>query len=162
MKIRALVFALALVLFAGALYAQEADPRIAEALDSADVIYTVKSSGNYYVEYKMDNNDERSHGVYVVSETETYRGIEIREIWAVAAVVYELPDMDTLVTLMETNSTIKVGAWAMEVSEDGEVWVLYTIKVPAELDGERLSTLIYFVAEMCDEFEEEYVGDDVY
>ncbi|TFG84568.1 MAG: hypothetical protein E4H20_02830 [Spirochaetales bacterium] len=163
MKIRVILVAAMMtlaVLSSG--FAQEADPRLAVALDESGIKYTVNESGNYVVSYEMDNNPDRSHSVFIISETEDYRGVELREIWSVSAVLYEIPDLDTIIALMEQNSTIKVGAWAMETSDDGEIWILYTVKVPVALTGKQLSHLIYFVAEMCDEFEESYVGDDIY
>lgn len=154
--------ALVLALCAGAAFAQSGDSRVKKMFDSMNVKYTINSSGNFVVSYTMENNPERSHGVFVVSSTETYKGSEIREIWSVAAVLPSYPDEYTVKEMFETNSTIKVGAWAMEETDEGEVWVIYTVKVLANMSAKDLTNLVYFVAEICDEFEEEYVGDDIY
>jgi len=137
------------------------DPRLSRAFDSIGIKYTTNSSGNYIVSYQMENNPDRSHGVFVVSETQVYRGIEMREMWSVAAVLPSYPNEDIIRAMMSQNSTIKLGAWAIEASDE-EVWIIYTIKVPADQPAKDIANMIYFVAEICDEWEEEYIGDDIY
>lgn len=160
MNKRSLVFFL-LCIAAAATYAQTADPRVGKALDAAEVVYDINDSGNFVVSYEINGNPERSHSVYVISETESYEELEIRELWGVGAVLDDYPDYDMLAALLEQNASIKIGSWGMEYGED-EVYLLYMVKVPAALSGTELAHLIYFVAEVCDEFEEEYVGDDLY
>ncbi len=160
MNKRSLVF-LFLVIAAAASFAQAADPRVGKALDSAEVVYDINDSGNYVVSYEINGNPERSHSVYVISTTETYEGLEIRELWGVGAVLEDYPDYDMLAAMLEQNASIKIGSWGMEYGE-AEVYLLYMIKVPAAISGAELANLIYFVAEVCDEFEVEYVGDDLY
>jgi hypothetical protein len=63
---------------------------------------------------------------------------------------------------MAMNSTTKIGAWAIEEADDGELWVLYTVKVPAAMSPKELADIVYFVAEASDEMEVELVGDDEY
>lgn len=164
MRIRKMIaLAIVLLLCVGAVFAQSADARVKKLLDGAKLKYSINDSNNYVVTYTMENNPDRSHIVFVVSSTETYKGTEIREIWSIAAILPDYPDEYTIHDLLETNSTIKAGAWAMEQTEEGEVWVLYTVKVPAaSMTSKELANLTYFVAEICDEFEEEYVGDDIY
>ncbi len=137
------------------------DPRLAKAFDSLGVKYDINSSGNYVVSYQMDKNQDRSHYVYVISRTETYESVEIREMWGIGAVFEGDIDPDILYSILQQNSGIKIGAWGIEYG-DGEVYVLYMIKIPVNIEPRQLADLIYFVAEVCDEFEEEYVGDDIY
>lgn len=159
---KTIALGVALALCAGVAFAQDPDPRVKKLLDSAKIKYSTNDSGNYIVSFTMENNPERSHGVFVVSATENYKGTEIREIWSVAAILPGYPDEYTIYDMLQTNSTIKIGAWAMEETDEGEVWVIYTVKVPANLSSKDLVNFIYFVAEICDEWEEEYVGEDIY
>jgi hypothetical protein len=161
MSKRSLAFLMLLTLAAAALYAQTADTRVGAALDEAEVVYDVNDNGNYVVSYEINGNPERSHSVYVVSVTDEYEGIEIRELWGMGAVLDDYPDYDMLASLLEYNAGIKIGSWGMEYGEN-EIYLFYMVKVPAALSGKELANLIYFVAEVCDEFEEEYVGDDIY
>jgi len=157
-----LVIGVALAVSAAA-YAQDAaDPRIAEALDPLGVKYSVNSSNNYKVVYRMDDDPDRSHLVFVVSKTSTYRSVELREIWSIAAILEEYPDDEAIHRMLAMNSTTKLGAWAIEESDDGEIWLMYTTKVPVDLTPDELKDIVYFVAEVCDEMEAELVGADEY
>ena len=146
----------------GSSEAGKADPRVAQALDSLGLKYSVNSSNNYKVVYSMEDGSGRSHLAFVVSKTSKYRSLEIREIWSIAAILDEYPDAEVVDYMFTMNSTTKIGAWAIEVSDDGEVWVMYTVKVPADLSADELNDIIYFVAEVCDELEVELTGDDEY
>lgn len=158
---RPMVLLAASLLFLTASAFAQADPDVAAALDEQGVIYTINEEGNFVVEYQMDADEERSQRVFVVSQTSAYRNAELREIWSVAVVLNDYPDEELMYYLLTVNSGIKVGAWAVEEFDD-ELWILYTIKVPADLGSAALKDLIYFVAEMCDELEAELVGDDIY
>lgn len=157
-----IAFVLAAIGAAGA-YAQapQADPRLALALDSVGVKYDVNSYGNYLVLYTMSKNEDRSQNVVVMSKTEKYDGIEIRELYAIGAELDDYPDFDTLLYLMEQNATMKIGSWGVDYG-DSSVYILFSIKVPADINAEALNSFIYFVAEVADEFEEEYTGLDDY
>ena len=122
---------------------------------------SINSEGNFKVVYQMEADEERSHQVFVVSRTSSFRNAEMRELWSVAVVLNEYPTQELMLKLLTTNSGIKVGAWAIENFDD-ELWILYTIKVPVDIGSAALKDLIYFVAEMCDELEQELVGDDIY
>lgn len=153
----------ALFAIGSAAFAQDgADPRVKEALDSIGIKYSINSSNNYKVVYRMDSDPDRSHLVFIVSKTSTYRDLEIREIWSVAAVLDAYPDDEVIHRLMAMNSTTKLGAWAIEASDEGEVWVMYTVKVPSDMSPDELNDAVYFVAEVCDELEAELIGDDEY
>lgn len=163
---RTIASVVALAAIALSAYADEAaqgvaDPRVKDALDSASIKYSVNSSGNYKVVFQM-KDEERSHMAFVVSKTSDYRGVELREIWSIAAVLDDYPPEEVLRRLMAANSTTKLGAWAMETAESGEIWLLYTAKVPAGLSPSELKNIIYFVAEVCDELEAELNGGDEY
>lgn len=164
MKIFRIFLAISIIALATfpAIAQDKADPRVREALDSIGIKYSVNTSNNYKVVYRMDKDEDRSQLAFIVSETVNYRSLEVREVWSVAAVLEEYPDQDVIQMLMAMNSTTKIGAWAVEESEDGKFWVLYTVKVPAGLSAKELVDIVYFVAEVSDELEVELVGDDVY
>ena len=158
------LLATSLLFLASVTFAQfpgQADPGVAAALDEQGVIYSINDEGNFVVVFQMDADEERSQRVFVVSQTSSYRNAELREIWSVAVVLNEYPDEELMYYLLTVNSGIKVGSWAVEEFDD-ELWILYTIKVPVDIDSAALKDLVYFVAEMCDELEAELVGDDIY
>lgn len=165
--IRAFILASALAAIgASAAFAQDgqppqADPRLAQALDSIGVRYDVNDYGNYIVLYSMSQNEARSQNVVVLSATETYDDVEIRELYAIGAALDQAPDADTLLNLLERNATLKIGSWSVDYGE-ATVFLLFSIKVPAELEAEALNSFIYFAAEVADQFEEELTGLDDY
>lgn len=164
MKSAKILFLAAVIsaLASAAAFAQsEADPRVKDALEAAGLKYSINSSNNYKVVYRMDSDPDRSHLAFIVSKTSTYRDLEIREIWSVAAILESYPDEELVHRLLAMNSTAKLGAWAIEASE-GEVWIMYTVKVPYDLSPDELNDAIYFVAEVCDELESELTGADEY
>jgi len=61
--------------------------------------------------------------------------------------------------MMEENSTLKLGAWAMEADSSG-VYIYFTTKIPADVRDNDLKYYSYFVAEIADEMEEELLGTD--
>lgn len=164
LRMRALSLAFALAAIGAAcVFAQapQADPRLAKALDSVGVKYDVNSYGNYLVLYTMSKNEERSQNVVVMSKTEKYDGIEIRELYAIGAELDDYPDSDTLLYLLEQSATMKIGSWGVDYG-DSSVYILFSIKVPADIGAEALNSFIYFAAEVADEFEEEFTGEDNY
>lgn len=141
--------------------APQADPRLAKALDSIGVKYDVNSYGNYLVLYTMSKNEDRSQNVVVMSKTEQYDGIEIRELYAIGAELDDYPDSDTLLYLLEQSATMKIGSWGVDYG-DSSVYILFSIKVPSDIGAEALNSFIYFAAEVADEFEEEFTGEDYF
>ncbi len=153
----------ALILFLPVFASAQAsgDPRVKKSLDTLGIKYTLNDKGNFLVTFTMDTNEERSHMVRIVSKTTGYNTIEVREIWATAAILEEYPDDEILYRLMEENSRETLGAWAMEASSDG-VSLYYTVKVPVSIKNDELQEFMYFVAEMADKLEEELLGTDEY
>lgn len=154
-----LIIAIALVAVSAA---SAQDARVKKALDSLGVKYEVNDSGNYKVVYQMENDPDRSQLALVVSKTNTYKSTEIREIWSIAAVLDYYPDQELIERLFTTNSNSKLGAWAIEVTDDGQVWIIYTAKVQASITAKQLTEVIYFVCESADELELELLGTDEY
>lgn len=134
------------------------DPRVKKSLERLGLKYQLSKSGNFNITYNIENSD-RTHMVTIVSKTETYRGIEIREIYAVAAALDDYPPDELIYRMMEENSSLKLGAWAMEANSDG-VYIYFTTKIPADVKDNDLKYYSYFVAEIADELEEELLGND--
>ncbi len=134
------------------------DPRVKKTLERLGLNYQISKSGNFTVTYNIENSD-RTHMVTIKSQTEMYRGIEIREIFAIAAALDDYPPDELVYRMMEENSTLKLGAWAMEADSSG-VYIYFTTKIPADVRDNDLKYYSYFVAEIADEMEEELLGTD--
>jgi len=127
------------------------DPRLAKQLDKLGVKYTTTKSGNYSIEF--DKDDGRKQTAYVMSKTETYRGIEIREIWSNAGTFEAEPSAKDMLELLSDNDTEKIGAWNVETSDDGSYLAYFSIKVPVYLKDKDLSDFLEFASNVADEME---------
>jgi hypothetical protein len=153
------------VLFAllgsGVLFAQTnttSDQRVAVMLKNLNIPYTVTNNGNYEIEYDLASG--RTQYVYIMSETQKYRGMEVREIWSNAGVLEEDPELDLLYSLMEESGSNKIGAWVLEENDDG-ILLFYTVKLPVSHTAEDLRQSIAFTAEVADTWEADLFKDDM-
>ena len=60
------------------------DPRVATALDAIGIEPEIDADGDYKLTLKVDEDGNRTQIVYVISSTERYGNLEIREVWAPA------------------------------------------------------------------------------
>ena len=134
------------------------DPRIAKQLDKLGVKYTTTKSGNYSIEF--DKDGDRKQTVYIMSKTETYRGIEIREIWSNAGSFDTEPTAKDMLELLSDNDTEKIGAWNVETSDDGSYLAYFSIKVPSYLKDKDLSDFLEFASNVADEMEAKLFNAD--
>ncbi len=128
------------------------DPRVARQLKAAGLDYTVDSDGDYRVLLTFD--DERSQVVFVNSETEFFQGMEIREVWSIAARFEGTVPQDLARALLEQNARLKFGAWSVETSGTTSV-VVFRVHLDANTDGKTLRAAIEHVGIVADELEKE-------
>lgn len=113
--------------------------------------YTTTKSGNYSIDFSRDG--DRQQTVYIMSKTETYGGIEIREIWSNAGTFDAEPTAKVMLELLSENDTEKIGAWNVETSDDGSYLAYFSIKVPSYVKDKDLSDLLEFASNVADEME---------
>ena len=130
---------------------KKADPRLEAALGRLGLHYKVNSSGNVVVTYNAEN--DRSQAVFIMSETDKYNGIEIREIWSIAGSFDALPEKDVLVDILTESGKNKIGCWALEKTSDGKYLLFYTIKFPADASDEAYQMMLEFASTITDERE---------
>jgi len=146
-------------LVAASLFADgSADARVGKQLDRLGWQYKTTGSGNYSIVKDLDGG--RSQTVYLMSKTESYGGLEIREIWSNAGSMEEQPSQDQLMELLADNNTQKMGAWSVEASDDGSYLVYFSIKVPVYIKDKDLADIIDFAATVADEREERLFDAD--
>ncbi len=134
------------------------DARLGKQLDKLGLHYTTTKSGNYSLQQDLDGN--RTQTVYIMSKTETYGGLEIREIWSNAGNFDAVPSSDQMSQLLEDNNTEKIGAWNLEASDDGSYLVYFSIKIPVYLKDKDLSDMIDFAATVGDGMEAKLFNTD--
>ena len=138
--------------------AKKADPRVEEILKRLNLHYSVNSSGNVAVTY--DTKDDRSQTVYVMSKTDKYNEVEIREIWSNAGTFEAEPDAEGLMDLMTESGKNKIGCWALEKLDDGKYLLFYTIKFPADSSDEAYRMILEFASSVADARELALFGGD--
>ena len=131
--------------------ADKADARVAKQLDKLGIDYSTTDSNNYSIDKDLDKG--RTQTVYIMSKTETNGGLEIREIWSNAGNFKTEPTNDQMMALFEDNNSEKIGAWALESSDDGSYLAYFSVKVPTYIRDKDLSDLIDFTATVADDME---------
>lgn len=132
----------------------EADQRIKKALDELDVKYMIDDDGDYAITITYEA-EGRSQLVYVVSETDSIEGFEIRDVFSYA-VRDKAPTLKMTSDLMRTSNKSLIGAF--EMTSGGNI--LYIAKIPANLPPKQLHGIIRAVAAYADDAEKEILGSD--
>lgn len=132
----------------------EADQRIKKALDELDVKYVIDDGGDYAITITYEAGG-RSQLVYVVSETDSIEGFEIRDVFSYA-VRDKAPTLKMTSDLMRTSNKSLIGAF--EMTSGGNI--LYIAKIPANLPPKQLHGIIRAVAAYADDAEKEILGSD--
>lgn len=132
----------------------EADQRIKKALDELDVKYVIDDDGDYAITITYEA-EGRSQLVYVVSETDSIEGFEIRDVFSYA-VRDKAPTLEMTSGLMRTSNKSLIGAF--EMTSGGNI--LYIAKIPANLPPKQLHKIIRAVAAYADDAEKEILGSD--
>lgn len=150
---KVLCLSAAFALAAGAAFPADAkaDPRVAHQLDNLGVSYTATKAGNFSIEKDQDGG--RTQTVYIMSKTETYGGLEIREVWSNAGSFEAEPSTEDMLKLLEDNNTEKIGAWSLESSDDGSYLAYFSIKVPTYIKDDDLGETLDFAATVADKME---------
>ena len=135
--------------------APKADSRVRAALDRASLKYRVDSDGDFRLTFEVD--DDRTHVVFINSNTEEYGDMEVREIWAVGATSETGFSAAKLEELLKKNGTYKIGAW--HLTKNGQRAV-FTVVVSARANSDTIDSMVRLVAKTADGLEKEWLGTD--
>lgn len=132
------------------------DARIRSALNQLDLKYKVTDLGNFRMVFSLDEG--RTQLVFINSKTETYHGLEIREVWA-PAYKSENPFSAAVANRLLTDSDEnKIGAWAVYRDNDNAYVAKYVAKIDAGADPQSLQAVITAVIKCADAMEKELTG----
>jgi hypothetical protein len=134
------------------------DPRVVAQLDRLGIRYKAMDSGNYSITFDVESG--RSQVAYIMAKTETYKGLEIREIWSRAGTFEDLPESDVMQKLLEDSAGEKIGFWSIEEADNGGWTVYFSVKVPVYLKDADLKSLLELTANVGDEKEAELFNQD--
>ncbi len=133
------------------------DDRVEKLLVALGLKYKIDGDGDFKLGFGLDKG--RSQLVWVNSNTSSYRGMEVREVWSIAyESTVEFP-ADVSFKLLRKNRAMKLGAW--EAAKMGDkYYAVFSVKISANSDAETLRSVVNFVVEAADEMEQELVGKD--
>jgi len=124
-----------------------ADPLIARHLDSLEYRYEVDEDGDYKLTFEVD--DKRSQLAYVLSATEKFGNLQVREIWSPA---YRAPTAqfpaDVANRLLQDSQSSKLGGWVKQ----GDMAV-FVVKIAANAAAGELDDALDFVLRSADQME---------
>lgn len=142
-------------------YGATPDTRVKSILEQLDLKYKINDNGDFKLIFTLE--DKRTQLCFINSDTETYEGMEIREIWSPA---YKStgPFSSTIAnTLLEDSFKRKIGAWQSLVQSDGKNRIaIFSAKIDANCDALTLGSTIMAVVRAADEMEQTLTGTDNY
>lgn len=141
--------------------APKPDPRVAAALTAIGVDSDVDDDGDYKLTLRVDEDGERTQIVYVISSTERYGNLEIREIWAPAFKTGGRLDDDVAREMLVANERMKLGAWRLYGDDDDQMAV-YAVQIDADANAEAMRSALQIVVQVADAEEKEQTGKDDY
>lgn len=92
------------------------DLRVRAALDSAGWKYRIGPFGHFYLSFRQQKQG-KDVSLVIRSDTERFRGLEIRELIAQVAVTTRPLDQELANQLLLANCQLKLGAWHLRKSE---------------------------------------------
>jgi len=137
--------------------AQNLDSGLKVQLDQAGLKYSATKSGNAQVVFT--EADDRSQVVYLRGTADTLDGLSLREIWSVAGTLEPDPDPQVLLDLLSAGGDEALGAWNLEKADDGWL-VYYSTKLPADMPGTNLRSVVETIADVTDRKEKALFATD--
>lgn len=137
-----------------------ADPRIAQLLDSMEFKYEILENGNFKLTSSLDG--DRSHIVFIRSETYEFSDVELRVIYSPAFHSFGSFDQRTANLLLQENMRAEIGAWSLMLDDEQNSIAVFLASVAAELTSEQLGHILFSVATTADEMEARLTGRDEY
>jgi len=129
---------------------KDGDPQVRAQLDALGYKYQVDADGDFVLTFSLD--DKRSQMAYVLSRTQRFGSLKVREIWSPA---YRTGDGGALPAaianrLLEDGQLSKLGGW---VSQDGVA--VFVVKIDADATQQTLDDAIDYAVRAADQMEAE-------
>ena len=142
------------LLLSSAPFAHAADDSVASRLEARGMQTEVDEDGDYKVVLSYPDQ-QRTQIVFVSGSTESIGGFTVREVFAPAARLSDGIDGDQALELLSDSRNNKLGSWEL----GGDI-LYFVIKLPDELDAERLEVAMNIAASVADDMERELTGMD--
>jgi len=133
------------------------DARVRRALTTLGEKFVVDSDNDFKL--IRDTSDGRTQIAWVISKTNTYGSMEIREIISPAFKTGGALSSAMALRLLRENDKYKIGAWRL-VGEGANQAIYYAIQISADIDPQSLNAAIKSATLIADALEKEIVGTD--
>jgi hypothetical protein len=138
------------------------DARVKARLDQLGYKYELNVDGDFKLT-PIETEDGRSQLAYVISKTQQYGTLEIREVMSPAYLSTGPLSAAVANRLLRENSEVKFGAWRVESHNNGQKYLaLFAVQITANSDAETLRLAIKSVLLVADRMEKELTGTDDY
>jgi hypothetical protein len=138
-----------------------ADPRVASALRSIGVSSEIDDDNDYKLVLDVDDDGDRTQIVYIISSTERYGNLEIREIWAPAFKTGGRLDAEVARKMLAMNERMKLGAWRL-YGEGEDQMAVYAVQIDADANADAMRSALRIVVQVADAEERTQTGKDDY
>lgn len=133
------------------------DQRVRRILEAEGIKYEIDGDGDFKVLFALDNG--RSQVGFINSNTETFIGVEVREVWSVGLMGEGQLSAEVANSLLSRNHTYKLGGWEI-VQRQGEVIAIFKICISADAPPTELLGCLIMSLKIADAVEKEYLGSD--
>lgn len=116
------------------------DPRVKKLLDELHLKYEISPNGNYRLINDVGN--DRTQLVIIDSETNTYDGMEIREIWSTGFESSGPLSAQVANALLDDTMSNKLALWATYTKNDGKHSAILVARISANANARTLRTAI--------------------
>lgn len=151
MKISNLFFLCFLILVPFMSFAQVIDERLKKSLDPLELKYKLEDGA---IMFKQPVG-KRTQVVYIDNSTDIFDKFEVRQVYSTVHESEKPIAQDILLKLLIANSKKKIGAFEI-IEREGSYFVVFTAKIPPDLDATNLKSIIDIVAISADNAEANY------
>lgn len=136
-----------------------ADIRVKRILDARGLKYEIDEDNDFRVGNALPG--ERTHLVFINSNTSNYEDLEVREVWGIASISEDAPEQEVAYDLLNENGLLKIGKWSV-VESNGKAIVEFSVVIDADTDDTALITALLAVSRTADKMEKKLTGKDVF
>lgn len=119
---------------------------ITDLLDRTELTYKEHETGHYEVEFGEKKEDKQS--VFITKDVEYYERADVRKIWSLAVLTNKAPNLETTTKLLQQSARTKLGAWAIEKTDEGDYLVIYAAKIDATAAPDAVRSTMEYVADL--------------
>lgn len=139
-------------------HSSQGDPRVTQALEALNIKFEFDEEGDYRLGTLLP--DGRTQIGFIRARTFEFAGVEMREVFSVGLRSFGPFDPRTCNILLQENSSLKIGAWAVVSNTDDVHLAIFSVKVAADLAGPTLGAVIAVVLKTADDMEQRLAGRD--